>query len=549
MNAVKMLGGVVVLVLLAVVSLLLPVYFVASSRSGSALLSGIMDSSIHGKARVNAVWLDPVDGLLGICDLEMSDGEGRPVVALGAAWVVPGAWDGSSVDRLRVDRARLWVRIDEDGKVNLDGFFKEEPGGKPPSTPEAFLLKDFRISRSGAVVEGPLGTVKVDGFNLSGSVSETAQGVAAGNVEALLESVVLSPATKDVSDYLSVLLGASSTLGPLAGGAHWDAGHVELHNLSLAVAGALLTADGHLDTGTREGRLNMSARQGEDELFSLAAHRSAKDWGLSAMVNRLALPAGRLADRTIPAVELSGLRVNAYGELLEVTLNRLSVSQVQDKGTKLDGLSVSSSLRFESATPLEELAGTLSRQADPWDSTAAVLSNWKKGEWIFSLLIDDVAQGETSLIHPLRLKANARPVDDGGVKLHGQLVLHPLGSVTLDFQVHKKDREGRLPYSLELTIDSLDLATLVAAADLPGMVKRMASGTLNGKISLFAEALGASRVKVSECHFKLVRPDGGSVTGACPPGDQIWDFSEAPSFSYFTKEVKFGEGVLKLEMN
>lgn len=550
MKALKISGVVLAIVVLILVSLLLPVYFLASSRPGSAMVSGLVQDAMDGKAELDAIWLDPVDGLVGLSGLVLKDPHDRPVVQLGAAWVVPGSWDGTSVEKVRIHQAQLWVKMDEDGKMNLDGLFKED-SSSAPSTPEAFRLDDFGITDSGAVVDGPQGSVAVEGLNLSGSASETKEGVRSGNVDALIDQITVVPAAPDIKDYLGQLLESPDepVIGPLSARADWNGDKVVLKQLSLSLGPVTVTGQGRLDAQTQLGEISLSARNDGEEAFSLSAHRSKDDWMVSAIVHRLAVPAARLADRLIPGVELTGLRLHALDKLLELSLNRLHIKQLKDEGLQVDGVSISSTLRYESNTPLADLGVVLSEETLPWKRVATALTNWKKGEWVFSMLIDDIVHAKTSLVRPLRLKVNAQPGKEDGFTLHGQLVLHPLGSIVLDFRVHKTDSKGRTPYSLVLTIDSLNLAPLVLAADLPGMVKRMGAGTLEGKIALYAEDLGAARVKVVECGFKLVRPDGGGVSASCPEGEQIWDFSEEPSFSYFTKEVKFGEGILKLEMN
>jgi hypothetical protein len=244
-------------------------------------------------------------------------------------------------------------------------------------------------------------------------------------------------------------------------------------------------------------------------------------------------------------VEVSGLALSALPGQISLKLNRLSTPHLDLDGSHLAGISLSGSAQYESAQPLHDLAEKLiSGEA----SVADVAANWVQGDAVLSLLIESVSNGDKEIIAPLRLRVEAKRTKDHKMRWTANLTLHPHGTIRAELTADLRNREGDVPYVAQLHIEGLQTEALLDLLAVPGMLRGMLAGRLEGSIEVAAHDLASTTVKVLHCRFDLSRAEGGDMVFRTPDDQQIWDFGVAPSFSFFSKELKFGDGKLVMQV-
>ncbi len=535
---------------LGVASLLLLVYFLGVTTPGRSYLSGLARDEIHGEAEIGGIEADPVDGSVTLVNVAVRDQHNAPVLEVEGLYAVPTTFEPPVFDRLTLDGGKLYLSLDEQGRFNLDTLFKSSGPSNKPSKPDVFSLSEVSVSDFSLALTTPFLDLDVGPVGGNGFAWQKVDGSRAGTIDATIETFSAEPKLKELASYAAALLGRTGPLvfGPLEGVVDWVGPKVTLRRFKLGLGGFDLIIRGEVDVDTMLGEVSLALRGAEVDTASIAARSAEEGWTLSGVVNRIDLPRTSLDDLEIPAVTLEGANFSAAGETASLSLSRLFVDRIEQDGIAAKGVAVSGTLRYLASAPFVALVPKLEQVEGEWDRIAYLLKEWKKGEMVLSVLVDEVGFKGKNVVEPMRVKFNARPGADGVFDANLQLALHPLGTVSVESMLKPAGESGRTAYGVTVKVEALDLGPLLVAADPPMMLKRMLSGKLEGGISFHAPDLGSPVIVVTECRFELAQAGGGMVVFSIPEGEQKWDLSVDPEVSLFKKEIAFGEGKLKYEM-
>lgn len=543
-------GGASAFLGLGAASLLLLAYFLGVSNPGRSYLSGLAQEEIHGEAEIGGIEADPVDGSVALVNVSVRDRHSEPVLEVDGFYAVPAAFEPPVFERLTLDGGKLYISLDEQGRFNLDTLFKSSGPSTKPSKPDVFSLSEVSVSDFNLVLTTPFLDLDVGPVRGNGFAWQKADGSRAGTVDATIQTLSAQPKLKELAAYTAAALGQAGplALGPLEGVVDWVGPKVVLRRFRLGLRGLELVVRGEVDVDTLLGEVAVALRREGVDIASVAAQSAADGWTLSGVVNSVALPRTPLSGIEIPGLTLEGAAFSATGQVASLSLSRLFVDGFEQDDIAVKGVAVSGSLRFLAAAPFAALVPKLEQVKGEWERISYLLGAWDKGEFVLSVLVDELGVRGESLAQPVRVKVNARPEPEGSVGASLHLALHPLGTIKAEVTLMAAVDSGRSPYRVTVRVDALDLGPLVAAADPPMMLKRMMSGTLNGGITFRGSGLGSPVIVVKECRFDLANEGGGGVVIWCPAGEQEWDLSVDPDVSLFKKEVTFGKGKLKYQM-
>ncbi len=532
------------LVLLAAVVLV--VYFLGVGQTGQAMMVDLANRELNGSASLGQLQFDPLGRAATLFDLAVVTSDGEPALEVGSLEVTASSLTQRAFSRLALRDVSLSLRQGSDGRWNLDGLMKEGPK-KAPQPAEMLRIDELLLSAGKLSLVTPELSLEAGPASARGTIDQPAGGFPGGHVDGRVERFSVASVNGAGSALLSGLTGETNPFlfGPLEWRLHWGEGTLDIRSVELSVAELLFYLQGQVDLRQLTGTLSlMATREGKEE-GALLARREGEDWALSLHWSRLSLPGHAGGSGSIPGVELSGLALSALPTQFSVKLNRLGIDRLTLGQTALEELSVSGSVQYESIRLLHDLLPAL---ASGSATVADLVASWRKGDVAFSLLIERILRDGQSLIAPARLRVEIRRTKDDKLQADVTLALHPHGSVTFSLTADLRQREGRLPFVAQLHIDGLETAALLELLDLPGMVRGMALGRLEGSIEIAGHDLREPTVKVPYCRFELRRKEGGDMVFRTPNDDQVWDLSTAPSFSFFTKELKFGSGKMVMEV-
>lgn len=526
-------------------SLLLVVYFLGVSAPGRATVSWLAKDEIHGEAEVGSIAVDPVGGAYVAMDLSVLDRDAQPVVEVGGVELVADSLLDRTFSHLLVREAKLRVAVDEEGRVNLLELKKHHGG--PPSEPQGFRVESFLVDDSSAVIETPFADLELGPLTLKGTASETPPSLPQGEIEAHIARLSLHPRVPEVVETLLGLMGSDAPyeFGPVEGSARFSGGILELHELTFAFPGSRAYLLANVDVLGETGKASLTVTSGGKDAGALLVQLDEKEWAFSLLINVLDIPGGGGETVKVPRVEMNGLSLNAVPEHLTFKLNRLALDELLVDSYAATQLSTSSGFHFEGNHRLETLPGVLAGQDGFWPAVEALAAQWKKGSLTFSLLADKLRLREELLAAPLRFKVAGGPAGEGAITLEASLALHPHGTVTAGVVVDTENREGLRPYAVTIEVDGLNMKPVLAILDLPGMIAGMLQGTLSGRLNFGGLRLGDTVWHVTECSFDLDNP-GGGMEFVLPEKTQDWDMAAGIGFSFFTKEITFGAGKLKM---
>lgn len=532
--------------LLPVFTLVLVTYFLGVGQPGRAMMTGLAADEVHGTTVVGRVQVDPLSASAALLDVEFRTPDGEPAVTVSAVEVAATSLLGNEYSKLSFRNLKLMVALDEDGKFNLEGLLVEKPP-RAHKEPSGLRIDALAVEESSAFLVTPDLTLELGPVTAVGAIEELAGELPGGRMEGRIGTFKLSPRSPAMEDLLAGLTGAvrAATIGPLDAQVHWAAGNVDVRSVQLTWESVQLYLQGRFDYLRLAGTVSLMATRDGKQVGSLLVRREGEDWAFSMLVSEANLPGRQGNTLTIPEVELSGLSISALPGQVSFRLNRLGIPRLDLDGPTLTGVSLSGSVQFESAQPLLVLAEGLAAEELTISDVAA---SWQQGAAVLSLLIESVGNGERELVAPLRLRVEAKRTSDHRVRFAADLSLHPHGTIHAELTADLRHREGVVPYVAQLHIKGLETEALLDLLAVPGMLRGMLSGRLEGSLEVAAHDLASTTVKVPYCRFDLTRTDGTAMVFRTPDDQQTWDFGVSPSFSFFSKEVKFGDGKLVMQV-
>jgi hypothetical protein len=523
-------------------------YFLASSAVGAGVVSVVAESDLNGGMNVGSILADPVSGTLAMADLTVTDSSNAPVATVGGIAVTPSAITETDLSNLLVQRARINVRIDEDGRVNLDGLFKEKEK-KEPGKPSLLRVAAFGVADSTVTIETPWADLFLGPIDADGNHTKQVDGSVSGSTVVRIAGLTLTPKSASLAAYLAALTGTggSLTVGPLDLDAAWTRQSVTVHRLSLEAPGGGLFLKGEADVASLAGQAAATFRYLGREVASASVKAHDTDWHVSTMVAHLAVPEGTVEGLWIPAAQVDGLLLSVSEENVSVSLDRMTLGAVRQGDLVAGPLSLSGSIRYSPRTTLSDIAAEIDALPSPGLAPLTVLQAWVSGETTLTFLADELSVRGSPLARPLRLRVYARP-DKQGTRAELLLSLHPLGALQAEWTMAPRPRDGGFPCSAHIWTDGFDLDPLLAAVDLPPMVRKMVSGRLKGQVRFTAKDLASAHIRVQACRFETSAKDGSGLVVECRPGEQEFDFSVEPDFSYLKREISFGPGKMTFQM-
>lgn len=531
-------------VLLGLVSILLPAYFLTASSPGRAMITGLMEDEIHGTALLEGVVLDPVGGSASVTGLVVKDRQDRPVMEIDALHAVASSVVDNAYDKVLLRGGRLLVEVDEQGQVNWANLVKDTPSTGKPS-PTVFRVDHISVADTTVTVQTPFADLELGPVSASGSAAVAAGGPPAGRGTARIEHFALSPRHEEVAAILTAVVGDAGPyrFGPLEGKSRLDGNLIKLESFHLQFPLAEVNFRGEIDHKELIGELFMNLVTQGEEIASFGIRVQPEDWFLSVLISSLELPEMPAPGIHVPGFELNHFSFNVVPRQFTVGLNRLMVDRLTVADYGLHRASVSGRVHFEADDRLDVIADKLGSLEAPWGQLEYLLGHWQKGEVNLSLLVESIVRQRELLVEPLRLKVEVNPGKDGRVEATVRFTPHPHGSVEVDLAVDPVDESGHRPWAGEVRVNDLYLPPLLGLAGVSGMLKTMLAGKLNGKIRFRAARLGTPLVQVDDCRFEL---KGGAtpLVFLCPKEQQEWDFDAKINASFFKKEVTFGEGRL-----
>ncbi len=531
---------------LLVSTLLLVSYFLGVGQPGRAMITALAGSEISGTAVVGQVQVDPFGTSVALFDLELWTADGVPAATAEAVEVTASSLFEKDFSKLAIRSPQLMIVMDEEGRSNLDGLFLTKPD-TGPKEPSLLRIDAVKVEGAGVSFTTPDLTMDIGPITASGAIDQPAGKLPGGHFEGRIGELRLSPRSPVMADLLAGLLGPQSPaiVGPIDALVHWGDGNVDIRSVQMTFEPVELYLQGRVNYEQLAGTLSLMATREGRQVASLLLRREGTDWAFSMQVSEAHLPGRQGKVLAVPAVELSGFALSALPGQASFKLNRLSIPRLGLGDAQLAEVSLSGSAQYESVLPMHELVGRLVTGAA---TIADVATNWSSGDVTASLLIESVSKGERRLVAPLRLRVEAKRMRDDKMRWTADLSLHPHGSVRAEFTADLRTRDGLVPYVAQLHIDGLETEALLDLLAVPGMLRPMLSGRLDGSLEVASSDLSSATVRVSYCRFDLVRVEGGDMVFRTPDDQQTWDFGVAPSFSFFSKEVRFGDGRLVMQV-
>ncbi len=527
-------------------TLLLVTYFLGVGQPGRAMMTSLATDEINGVAEVGQVQLDPLSASAALLDIEVFTADGKPVARAASVEVSASSVTGDEFSKLTIRKPQVLLALDGEGRSNLDGLFVEKPD-TGPKEPSGLRIDALTLEEAALSLTTPDLTLEVGPVTAIGAIDQPAGKAAGGQLQGRIEAFRLSPESEEMEDLIAGLVGSHSplTIGPLDAQVHWGESNVDVRSVQLAWGALEFYLQGQVDYERLAGTLSLMGTRDGKQVGSLLVRRQGDDWAFSMQVAEASLPGRQGEALVVPAVELSGLALSALPGQVSLKLNRLSTPHIDLDGSQLGGISLSGSVQYESAQPLGDLAENLvSGEANISDITA----NWVQGDASLSLLVESISNGEREVVAPLRLRIEVKRTKDHKMRWTANLTLHPHGTIRAELTADLRNRDGYVPYVAQLHIEGLETEAFLDLLAVPGMLRGMVAGRLEGSIELAAHDLASTTVKVPHCRFDLARAAGGDMVFRTPDDQQIRDFGVAPSFSFFSKELKFGDGKLVMQV-
>jgi hypothetical protein len=530
-------------------TLLLVLYFLGVAVVGPGVVVYAVEDEFLGAAEVGTLSVDPLSTAVTVTDLMLTDVEKNPVVQVGGVLAVAESVADQQFTDLAVRGGRIRLALDENGTLNLLAL-KRPKEKKEPSEPKGFRVDRLSVGDFAVTLETPFADLEAGPFQVTGWVKQEPGKLADGNVDGEVARIVLSPRGDDAGRILEALTGRPGPmeLGPVLLTASVNGDRIDVADLQADVAQSKFTAWGWADLSTGAGKVLLTVLDQGQPNLSLLVDNSEADPTVAFRLDRFSFPGVEAYGVAVPELEGSGMSLALLPQHLSVLVNRFHAGPVDLGNAAVKGTSLSSELEYEGRDKLREILAKVGGAANPLEGAALVLGGWARGNLAVSLLLDDVTlKGGRQLARPLRFKTSGGPDKKGRIELLGELTLHPHGGLTFSTSWLKPDRKGASGFMLEVTVESLQTASLLAAADVPAMVRRMFSGKLAGKLRLHGTWPGKPEVVVDECRFELVT-EQGTVVLKTPGTGEVWELEKAPEFSFLTRQVSFGKGKLQIVM-
>jgi len=531
----------------AVLSILLVVYFLGASNPGRAMVTSLAQEEIMGEAKVGGIALDPATQSLALYGIELTDADHRPAVKLGAVAVDLESLADRHLEKLSLAEAEVLIALDDRWQVNLARFLRPKPP-RPKKKPRPFRVDHLTLADSTIRLETPVADLDVGPVDLQGHVIGRGGQFPDGELSTRIEAIQFQPHEPVTRDAVRGLLGTDGPyrFGPWHGRIGLADGRLRVDDMVFSFPGVQAHLAAQVGLLDLTGQLSVTVDSNGSKAGGFMVRLDPQGFALSLLVNFMRLPGARGETLCLPPVEVNGFSFNARPEHFALKLNRLSLEYLDLGNVSATGVSLNGSLDFEPRTPLDDLVEATA-PASVWETLTLASEQWQEGELGLSLLVDRVSVGGLELARPLRLRVAGTPGDQPEVRLTARLALSPHGTARGEAVVHTGGKERKTPYEAWLHIKDLETTPILALFDLPGMLKGMLKGRLSGKIGLEADYLGAPVIRVRECTFLLER-EAGDLTFSIPSGEQVWDFSVDPEFSFFKKEIRFGEGRLLMSV-
>ncbi len=530
-------------------TLFLVLYFLGVAVAGPGIVVFAVEDEFLGGAEVGKLVVDPLSTAVTVTDLVLTDTEKNPVVQVGGVMAVAESVLDQQFTDLAVRGGKIRLAVDEEGRLNLLSLRREKPK-KEPSEPKGFRVDRLSVGDFMVTFETPFADLEAGAVKANGWVRQEPGKQADASLDGGIARIVLTPKGPDSERILAALSGKSGPLelGPVVVNASVAGDRVDVADLQVDFDESKFTAWGFADLSTGIGKVLLTVMQKGQPNFSLLVNNSEGDPTVAFRLDRFSFPGVEAYGVSVPSLEGSGMSLSILPQHLSVLVNRFQAGPVDLGQAVVKGTSVSSELEYEGKEKLQTILDRVQASASPFDQVVQVLGGWARGNLAFSLLLDDVSlKGGRLLARPLRFKTSGGPDKKGRIELKGELALHPHGGLTFSTIWLKPDRKGASAFMLEVSVDSLETASLLAAADVPAMIRRMFSGKLAGTLKLHGTWPGKPEVVVDECRFDLAT-DQGVVTFKTPGTGEVWELEQSPEFSFLTREVKFGKGKLQMVM-
>lgn len=533
---------------LRLATLLLVLYFLGVAVAGPGIVSYAVEDEFLGGAEVGALVVDPLGTAVTVTDFTLTDTEKNPVVQVDGILAVADSIVDQQFTDLAVGGGRVRLALDEEGNLNLLAL--KRPKKKGPHKPSGFRVDRLSVGDFAVTLETPFADLEAGPLKVTGWVNQEPGRQADGKVDGEVARVLLTPKGADAERVLEALTGKPGPfeLGPVLVVAGVSGDRVELPDLRVDLAESELSVWGWADLSAGIGKAVVSILEQGKPNFSLLVDNSEADPTVALRLERLDFPGVDAYGVAVPSVEVRGMSASLLPQHLSILVNRLQAGRIDLGEAVVKGTSVSSELEYEGREKLRPLFDRVSGAASAGEQAASVLAGWARGSLMLSVLLDEVAlTGGRLVARPLRLKVSGGPDKKGRVEIRGEVTLHPHGGLEVDAVWLKPNREGASGFVLEVRVESLQTEALLAAADVPAMLRRMFSGRLQGKLRLHGVWPGKPEVVVDECRFDLTS-EQGVVTFKTPGTGEVWELQNPPELSFLTREVKFGKGKLQIVM-
>jgi hypothetical protein len=583
--------------LCALAILLLLAYFALVSGPGERMISRAIETEIEGTAGVEGVRSNPFDGSVAVLGVTILDARQQPVLSLGRLALVPDTLPGLWSSRFAVvtaSDARLQITVDENGRSNLDGLFKEKPEEeeKPP-TP--YQVKRLNLERLSIDIDTPQLTATVSASQVEGDFSGDGAGQNTGEVRLLLKSILLTAKDPGLSMVLDRLFasGASVGLGPVAADVRWTPVLMALSIRELAYPGGTATVraefpvgpDGtvladapseirltlhqggqrviHLWFSSREGKQNLELDIGALNLpeialpglialpeFRLAegkihAHLSLQEWGASARIRGLEIKGN---PGTVPEVNLPLFHLDATSERLFMTLEGLKLERHTTPDLSFSGARMDMRIQLEPTVPLSRdwVAQVIEGTGQPAGFQELVRRLWGKGDATLKLEVRDVQSKASAFPNPVLVEMEGHMTPDK--RYSGRLLVKPgvPGVVAVSLEGDRANAR------LNVRLGELDLLTLLTAVKAPDKAISMLGGTADGPVVVDIPPGQPTKPVLRECDLRISLPKA-TTRITIPAPDQELDVNKAPSAMAFlmllakgSGDLKFGDGVVQI---
>jgi len=537
-------GWILAYLVLAVCTVVVPLYFLGVSRPGRAMISNLVEDNVHGKVELGSMALDPFGRAVSLVDLVIADRENMPVVQVGGAGVVADSLADNAFEQIVLRDSKLIIVLDEEGRLNLQDLIKEKEA-VGPREPEGFRIDRLVVGESAVLIDTPYAVLGVGPIGLSGNLSQLPDQFPVGALTGRIDRLGMVIRHSVMVDLFSGLFGGerSYEFGPLSLDLELKDGRIRFSDTRLEFPGTEVHMEGEIDPVRQLGELLFVVNSGGIETASFGASLEEQAWSLALRVNSLSVPKVSNEGIYLPGFEISGLSFKALKEQCTLGLNRLLVKELELGELEAGEVALSGRLHFESGQPLDEMALRLDGQADPWAGLTHAMGQWKRGELFLSLVVQSLVHDREQLAAPLDLRLEVMPRKDGSITVDLDLTASPNGIVQIDVVIEPETEEGLRPYQAEVRLNRLNLPPILRRAEMSGMVKNMLGGRLTGKIRFGGTRLGSPLLEVEECRFDLAGAPGPFVF-LCPEEKQTWDMSADVGVSLFSREVKFGNGRL-----